>query len=78
MGCLLVSLFPLDGSCLFGSACSDAFYPHLSARTRSRIILFKLNERIERGPTISSVCQSRSLGLLNPYFIMYPENWTGD
>ena len=42
MGCLLVSLCPPDSGCLFGSACLDALSPHLSARTRSRINLFRL------------------------------------
>src|SRR5262249_47258283 len=42
------------------------FPPSLAARTRSRINLFRLQERIDRGPAISSVCHRRSLGLWNP------------
>src|SRR5439155_18561680 len=42
MGCLLASLFPLDGSCSCGSACPNVFSPHLSARIRSRMNLFRL------------------------------------
>jgi hypothetical protein len=68
---LLASLLPLDGSRFFSSVCSDTFSPHLSARTRSRINLCRLNERIDRGPAISSVCQRRSVGLLNPYVSVF-------
>src|SRR5215475_7503400 len=41
--------------------------PYLAARTRSRIHVFRLTERIDRGPALSSVCHRRSLGVLNPY-----------
>ncbi len=71
MGCLLTSLLPLNGICFGGSACPDAFSPHLSARTRSRISLFRLQARRDRGPAISSVCHRRSLGLLNPYLSVF-------
>src|SRR2546430_16856977 len=37
MGCLLASLFPLDGSCSCGSACPNVLSPHLSARIISRM-----------------------------------------
>src|ERR671927_2034212 len=70
-GGLLASLLSFSGSCFDGSACPNAFSPHLSARTRSRISLFRLKERIERGPAISSVCHRRSLGLLNPYLSVF-------
>ena len=39
--------------------------PYRVSFTKSRMNLFRLNERIDRGPAISSVCQRRSLGLLN-------------
>src|SRR5262249_29521843 len=71
MGGLLASLLSLSGSCFGGSTCPDAFTPHLLACTRSRISLFRLKERIERGPAISSVCHRRSLGLLNPYLSVF-------
>ena len=45
--------------------------PHLLAHTKSRINLFRLYERIDRGPAISSVCHRRSLGLLNPYLSVF-------
>src|SRR5882724_10479121 len=70
-GGLLACLFPLYGSCFFGSASPDTFSPHLSACTRSRINLCRLKERIDRGPAISSVCHRRSLGLLNPYLSVF-------
>ena len=71
MGGLLASLLSLSRSCFCGSTCPDTFSPHLSARTRSRISLFRLKERRERGPAISSVCHRRSLGLLNPYLSVF-------
>ena len=71
MGSLLASLLSLSGSCFCGSTCPDTFSPHLLARTRSRINLFRLNERTDRGPAISSVCHRRSLGLLNPYLSVF-------
>src|SRR5262249_32931167 len=71
MGCLLASLLPLYGSCFCGSVCPDAFSLYLLARTTSRINLFRLNERTDRGPAISSVCHRRSLGLLNPYLSVF-------
>ena len=63
----LASLLCLSGSCAGGSTYPDAFSPHLSARTRSRISLFRLKERIERGPAISSVGHRRSS--LEPIFV---------
>jgi len=42
MGCFLASLLPLSGSGVGSSTCPDAFAPYLSARTRSRINLFRL------------------------------------
>src|SRR5262249_29785218 len=71
MGCFLASLLPLYGSCFCGSVCPDAFSLYLLARTTSRINLFRLNERTDRGPAISSVCHRRSLGLLNPYLSVF-------
>src|SRR5712691_3930795 len=71
MGCLLASSLPLYGSYFCDSACPDTFSPHLSARTRSRINFCRLQERIDRGPAISSVCHKRSLGLLNPYLSVF-------
>src|SRR6516225_1489854 len=71
MECLVAPLLPLYGSYLFGSSCPDPFSPYLSARTTSRINLFRLNARIDRGPAISSVCHRRSLGLLNPYLSVF-------
>jgi hypothetical protein len=47
-GCLLASRVPLYRSCLCGSVCPAALYHHLWARTRSRISLFRLQERIDR------------------------------
>src|SRR5215831_11773406 len=66
-GGILACLFPLDGSDFGSSVCPDGFFPHLLTRTRSRISLFRLKARIDRGPAISSVCHRCSLGLLNPY-----------
>src|SRR6266542_4262396 len=71
MGCLLASLLSLSGSCFCGSVCPDTFSLYLLARTTSRINLFRLNERTDRGPAISSVCHRRSLGLLNPYLSVF-------
>src|SRR6266511_5932851 len=71
MGCLLASLLSLSGSCFCGSVCPDAFSLYLLARTTYRINLFRLNERTDRGPAISSVCHRRSLGLLNPYLSVF-------
>src|SRR5712692_6289081 len=71
MGRLLTSLLPLSGGYFCSSTCPHAFSPHLSASTRSRINLFRLQERIDRGPAISSVCHRRSLGLLNPYLSVF-------
>jgi hypothetical protein len=71
MGYLLAALLSLSGSCFWGSTCPDTFSPYLSARTRSRISLFRLQERRDRGPAISSVCHRRSLGLLNPYVSVF-------
>src|SRR5215510_11017255 len=68
---LFTCLFPLDGSGFGSSVCPDGFSPHLLARTRSRISLFRLKERIDRDPAISSVCHRRSLGLLNPYLSVF-------
>src|SRR6516164_2796708 len=68
---LFPCLFPLDGSGFGSSVCPDGFSPHLWARTRSRISLFSLKERIDRGPAISSVCHRCSLGLLNPYLSVF-------
>src|SRR5215510_11659081 len=68
---LLACLFPLNSRCVVGSTCPAPFSPHLSARTRSPINLFRLKERIDRGPAISSVCHRRSLGLLNPYLSVF-------
>src|SRR5919197_6654769 len=70
-GGFLASLLSLSGSCFDASTYPDIFSPHLSACTRSRISLFRLKERIERGPAISSVCHRRSLGLLNPYLSVF-------
>src|SRR5712691_775385 len=70
-GCLLASLLPLDGSRFIVLHNLVFFYSHRSVRTTSRINLFRLNERIDRGPAISSVCHSRSLGLLNPYLSVF-------
>src|SRR5678816_2213299 len=64
----LVSLWELYLGVL---TCPDVFSPHLLTRTRSRISLFRLKERIDRGPAISSVCHRRSLGLLNPYLSVF-------
>ena len=64
----LVSLWEL---CLGVLTCPDVFSPYLLTRTRSRISLFRLQERIDRGPAISSVCHRRSLGLLNPYLSVF-------
>src|SRR5882724_1694507 len=71
MGRLLASLLSLSGSYFCSSTCPDTFSPHLSANTRSRINLFRLQERRDRGPAISSVCHRRSLGLLNPYLSVF-------
>ena len=71
MGCLLASLLSLYGSCLYDSVGSEAFSLYLWACTTSRINLFRLNERRDRGPAISSVCHRRSLGLLNPYLSVF-------
>src|SRR5215813_8596179 len=71
MGCLLASPLPLSRSCLYDSVGSDAFSLYLWVRTTSRMNLFKLNERTDRGPAISSVCHRRSLGLLNPYLAVF-------
>jgi hypothetical protein len=39
--------------------------PYLVKSTKSRMNLFRLNDKIALGPAILSVCQHRSLGLLN-------------
>jgi hypothetical protein len=70
-GGILAYLFPLDESGFGSSVCPDVFSPHLLTRTRSRISLFRLKERRDRGPAISSVCHRRSLGLLNPYLSVF-------
>jgi hypothetical protein len=66
MGGFLPSLLPLDDYRVVGALCPDVLSAHLSARSKSRISLLRLKERIDRGPAISSVCHRRSLGLLNP------------
>ena len=71
MGCLLASPLPLYRIFLYYSVGFDAFSLYLWVRTTSRINLFKLNERTDRGPAISSVCHRRSLGLLNPYLSVF-------
>src|SRR6266404_9809119 len=40
---------------------------YLVNSTKSRINLFRLNDTIDLGPAISSVCHRRSFGLLNLY-----------
>src|SRR4029434_2551427 len=71
MGCLLASLLALSGSGFCSSTCPDTCAPHLSARTRARISLFRLQERIDRGPAISNVGHRRSLGVLHPYLSVF-------
>ena len=66
MGALLASLVSLWELYLGVLTGPDVFSPHLLTRTRSRIGLFRLKERRDREPAISSVCHRRSLGLLNP------------
>src|SRR6266481_3392773 len=39
--------------------------------TISRINLFRLNDKIDFGPAISSVCHRRSFGLLNLYLSLF-------
>jgi hypothetical protein len=39
--------------------------PYLVKSTKSRMNLFRLNDKIALGPALLSVCQHRSLGLLN-------------
>src|SRR2546427_13215264 len=51
--------------------CSDAVLPYVLDCTKARINLFKLNDMIDLRPAISSVCQRRSLGLLNPYLLLF-------
>src|SRR5262249_17216186 len=50
-----------------GSVLSLLPIPYWVNSTKSRMNLFRLKERIDLGPAISSVCQRRSLGLLNWY-----------
>src|SRR6267378_1623279 len=38
--------------------------------TKSRMNLFRLNDKIDLGPAISSVCHRRSFGLLNLYRLL--------
>src|SRR5687768_10516642 len=44
---------------------------YLVNATKSRMNLFRLNDQIDLGPAISSVCQRRSLGLLNLYRLLF-------
>src|SRR5687767_1362835 len=44
---------------------------YLVNATKSRMNLFRLNDKIDLGPAISSVCQRRSLGLLNLYRLLF-------
>lgn len=44
---------------------------YLVNSTKSRMNLFRLNDRIDLGPAISSVCQRRSFGLLNLYRLLF-------
>jgi hypothetical protein len=44
---------------------------YLVNSTKSRMNLFRLNDRIDLGPAISSVCQRRSFGLLNWYRLLF-------
>src|SRR5437660_11916201 len=71
MGASWPPLVSLGELCLGVLTCPDVFSPHLLTRTRSRISLFRLKERRDRGPAISSVCHRRSLGLLNPYLSVF-------
>ncbi len=43
---------------------------YLVNSTKSRMNLFRLNDKIELGPAISSVCHRRSFGLLNLYRLL--------
>src|SRR4030095_15315612 len=70
-GGILAYLCPLDESGFGSSVCPDVFYPHLLTRTISRISWFRVKERRDRGPAISSVCPRRSVGLLNPYVSVF-------
>src|SRR5256712_8348560 len=54
-----------------GSVPSLLPIPYRVSSTKSRMNLFRLNERIDLGPAISSVCQRRSLGLLNWYRLLF-------
>ena len=44
---------------------------YLVNATKSLMNLFRLNDKIDLGPAISSVCQRRSLGLLNLYRLLF-------
>ena len=58
------SSFPLFFSLRFRSL-SLIPISYLVKSTKSRMNLFRLNDKIDLGPAISSVCQRRSFGLLN-------------
>ena len=63
-----VSLYPF--SILASCRCLWRISYSASA-TKSRMNLFKLNDRINLGPAISSVRQRRALGLLNWYRLLF-------
>src|SRR5687768_16300765 len=62
-----ILLFPFPFPILSLPSSSQMPIAYLINATKSRMNLFRLNDRIDLGPAISSVCQRRSLGLLNLY-----------
>src|SRR4029077_8713134 len=64
-------LLPLAPSSLLASFRLLLLIPYWVSATKSRMNLFRLNERIDRGPAISSVCHRRSWGLLNLYRLLF-------